>query len=95
MNAYLASAPKNETLIYFMNSENWAGVSAWSPSLDASPGLSWTSTVRPSAPHATAARLIDGMRLVRPVPWAGSTITGRCVSSLIAGTALRSSVLRV
>ena len=31
----------------------------------------------------------------RPVPWLGSTITGRWLSSRISGTALRSSVLRV
>ena len=31
----------------------------------------------------------------RPVPWLGSTITGRWLNSLTRGTALRSSVFRV
>src|SRR5574337_1121251 len=48
----------------------------------------------PSAPAATAARAIGDTRCHLPVPWLGSTTTGRCESRLIRGTAERSRVLR-
>jgi len=37
----------------------------------------------PSAPQAIAARLIAATSRALPVPWLGSTITGRCVSPLM------------
>ena len=39
----------------------------------------------PSAPMATPARETAGTRLRLPVAWLGSSITGRCVSSLSTG----------
>ena len=37
---------------------------------------------------------VSGTSSRRPAAWLGSTITGRCVSSLSTGTAIRSSVKR-
>src|SRR5205807_1307599 len=48
----------------------------------------------PSAPAAAAASDSGGTSSRRPAAWLGSTITGRCVSSLRIGTAIRSSVTR-
>src|SRR2546422_5090839 len=49
----------------------------------------------PSAPAATPARAIDSTYSQYPVPWLGSTTTGRCESRFTTGTALRSRVKRV
>src|SRR5216683_730752 len=79
-------------------STRWAnacGVSDWAPSESATSGCACTSTISPSAPAAIPASAIGVTSERRPVPWLGSTITGRWLSSLIRGTALRSSVLRV
>src|ERR1700730_5429002 len=79
-------------------STRWAkacGVSDWAPSESATSGCACTSTISPSAPAAIPASAMGVTRERRPVPWLGSTITGRWLSSLISGTALRSSVLRV
>ena len=51
--------------------------------------------IRPSAPAATAALDTRLTSSHLPVPWLGSTMTGRWVSCLSIGTALMSSVLRV
>ena len=46
-------------------------------------------------PAATAARAIGATLSRRPVPWLGSTKTGRWLSFLTTGIAEMSSVLRV
>ena len=51
----------------------------------------WT----PSAPAATPARAIAGIRSGRPVAWLGSTMIGRWLSPLTFGTIDRSSMFRV
>ena len=48
----------------------------------------------PSAPAAAAASDSGSTSERRPAAWLGSTITGRCESSLSTGTAVRSSVKR-
>ena len=48
-------------------------------------GSGWTSMMSPSAPAATAARAIAGTACRMPVPWRGSTTTGRCDSRLSIG----------
>ena len=64
------------------------------PSERACSGLSCTSSIKPSQPTATAARE-SGITLLRlPVPWLGSTMMGKWLSRWMAGTMLRSSVLR-
>src|ERR1035437_398099 len=73
-----------------------ASVRECAPSLTAFWGHGWTSTIRPSAPMATAARESGGTRLRLPVAWLGSRTTGRCVSSFNTGTAaLAGGVARV
>ena len=57
-------------------------------------GSGCTSTMMPSAPTAAAARLSGSTRSRRPAAWLGSTMTGRWLSSLSTGTAVRSSVKR-
>src|SRR5258708_1921809 len=74
---------------------NACGVSDWAPSESATSGCTCTSTISPWAPAAIPASAIEVTSERRPVPWLGSTITGRWLSSLISGTALRSSVFRV
>ena len=54
-----------------------------------------TSMMRPSLPQAAAASAIGRTRRAMPVAWLGSTMTGRCVSSLSIGTAARSRVFLV
>ena len=49
----------------------------------------------PSAPAATAARAIAGIRSGRPVAWLGSTMIGRWLCPWMFGTIDRSSVFRV
>ena len=49
----------------------------------------------PSAPAATAARAIAGIRSGRPVAWLGSTMIGKWLCPLTLGTIDRSSVFRV
>ena len=49
----------------------------------------------PSAPAATAARAIAGIRSGRPVAWLGSTMIGRWLCPWMLGTTDRSSVFRV
>src|SRR6185295_4733379 len=78
-----------------ISAANRSGFSDWGPSESASSGLGCTSISKPSAPAATAAIAIDSTYSQCPVPWLGSTTTGRCVSFLSTGTALRSSVKRV
>ena len=78
-----------------ISAANRSGLSDCGPSESASSGLGCTSIIRPSAPAATAAIAIDSTYSQCPVPWLGSTTTGRCVSFLSTGTALRSSVKRV
>ncbi len=51
--------------------------------------------ISPSAPAATAARDTGATSSRFPVPWLGSTITGRWVRIFSSGTALMSIVLRV
>ena len=78
-----------------ISSANWSGKRDWYPSESARSGSACTSTIRPSAPAATAARA-SGVTLSRlPVPWLGSTMMGRCDKCFTAGITLRSSVLRV
>src|ERR1700682_3944052 len=79
-------------------STRWAnacGVSDWAPSERATSGCACTSTISPAAPAAIPASAIGMTSERRPVPWLGSTITGRWLNSLIKGTALRSSVFLV
>src|SRR5882762_5890602 len=78
-----------------MTAANRSGLSDCGPSDSASSGLGCTSMISPSAPAATAAMAIASTYSQWPVPWLGSTTTGRCVSFLSTGTALRSSVKRV
>src|SRR6267143_6310609 len=56
---------------------NACGVSDCAPSESATSGCACTSTIRPSAPAAIPASAIGVTRERRPVPWLGSTITGR------------------
>ena len=59
---------------------SWAysdGVSACAPSERASSGRLCTSTMSPSAPTATPARARGVTMYALPVPWDGSTITGK------------------
>lgn len=58
-----------------------AGVIDWSPSLIAKVGSGWTSRISPSQPAAIAAAHIGGTSDAIPVPWLGSTTTGKCVRS--------------
>src|SRR3989338_5898261 len=74
---------------------NFLGSSDWGPSERATSGFGWTSIIRPSAPAAMAALAIGPTYSQLPVPWLGSTMTGRWDRFLITGTALRSSVKRV
>src|SRR5262249_20101591 len=53
------------------------GSSAGGPSEGAFSGQLWTSMWTPSAPAATAAQAIAGIRSGRPVAWLGSTMIGR------------------
>src|SRR6476661_4934583 len=69
-----------------------SGRMACSPSLLANCGESWTSIMTASAPAATAASAICGTKSRRPMPWVGSTTTGKCVFDFRIGTALRSRV---
>src|SRR6266446_4425739 len=78
-----------------MTAANRSGLSDCGPSDSASSGLGCTSMMSPSAPAATAAMAIASTYSQWPVPWLGSTTTGRWVSFLSTGTALRSSVKRV
>src|SRR4051794_36308282 len=66
-----------------------SGKIACSPSLLANCGESCTSIMTASAPAATAASAICGTKSRRPIPWVGSTTTGRCVFDFRMGTALR------
>src|SRR6266851_4709126 len=74
---------------------NCAMSSDCAPSLMAFSGAGCTSTINPSAPIATPARESAGTRLLLPVAWLGSRITGRCVNSFSAGIAAISQVFRV
>src|SRR5579872_1489960 len=73
---------------------NSLGMMDWTPSERAFSGSWWTSTRRPSAPTATAASE-KGRTLWRlPVPCEGSTMIGKWLRRLTAGTTARSNVLR-
>ena len=78
-----------------MRVSNWAGVMDWAPSQRAWGGSLCTSMMRPSAPAATAARLMRSTIHALPQAWEGSTTTGRWESCFTASTAERSRVLRV
>src|SRR5499433_858105 len=78
-----------------MSCVNFDGLSDCGPSESASSGLGCTSMMSPSAPHATAPLAMGATRSQCPVPWDGSTTTGRCESFFSTGTALRSRVKRV
>ena len=65
---------------------------SWGASHSAFSGVGWASTMIPSAPAATAARARAGTSSRRPAACDGSTMTGRCVSSLSTGIAPMSSV---
>jgi hypothetical protein len=58
-------------------------------------GCGCTSTIAPSSPAAAAASTIGSTSVRRPLACEGSTITGRCVSSLRRSAPPRSSTLRV
>ncbi len=75
-------------------SGNSSATSCCGPSQIAWSGCGWTSTMIPSAPAAAAASESGSTRSRRPAAWLGSTITGRWLSSLSTGTAIRSSVKR-
>ena len=76
-------------------SSNCSGKSDCAPSLSAWSGSGWTSTSRPSAPAATAARAMGTTLSRRPVPCEGSATIGRCDSFFTIGMAEISMVLRV
>src|SRR5262250_807386 len=78
-----------------MSCVNFDGLSDCGPSESASSGLGCTSMMSPSAPHATAPLAMGATRSQCPVPWDGSTTTGRWESFFNTGTALRSRVKRV
>ncbi len=74
---------------------NFFGSSDCGPSESAVSGFGCTSMTSPSAPAATAALAIGPTYSQEPVPWLGSTTTGRWESCLMTGTAARSKVKRV
>ena len=55
---------------------NCSGYRDWAPSDMAHSGQGCTSTIRPSAPAATAARAMGGTLSRTPTAWLGSTIMG-------------------
>ena len=57
-------------------------------------GRSWTSTISPSAPAATAASAMGSTSALLPAAWLGSTMTGRCVRLFSTGMADTSSAAR-
>jgi 3-deoxy-7-phosphoheptulonate synthase len=78
-----------------MSLSNCSGKRFWGPSERAWSGSQWTSTMRPSAPAAIAARAMGGTLSRRPTAWLGSTMMGRWVRERSTGMADRSRVLRV
>src|SRR3989304_6517965 len=71
---------------------NFSSFSDWTPSDWASSGLGWTSIRSPSAPHAIPAFAIGATYSQWPVPWLGSTMTGRGGGLLRTGAAVESRV---
>jgi len=67
------------------NAANSSAGSCCGPSQIASSGFGCTSTMMPSAPAAAAASDSGSTSERRPAAWLGSTITGRCDSSLSTG----------
>ena len=65
------------------------------PAASAAPAAPAAEAPKAAAPAAAAARAMGSTSRARPVPWLGSTSTGRWLSSFSMGTAAKSKVLRV